>query len=190
MNNLKPTEVLKRDHKIIKDIIKILEACAGLLEECGKCDMDILNGSMNLIRNFTHKYHRRTEESVLFKIAGKKEALWGAVNISSMLREHEEGSEQVRKMADFLRESVENGISNKKTIKTVIKNLYAYSSLLGSHLVQEEKILYPVIESLLTKQEKKNILQSFERLEQEMKEIGDKERYANLIKEYKKRLEL
>lgn len=188
LKNQKPTEALKKDHKVIKDIIKILEACAILLEKGENCDLDILNGSMNLIKNFTHKYHRRTEESVLFKIAGKKSALWGAINISSMLREHEEGAEQVRRVADLLRESVSGGISGKKAKKAVIKNIYAYSSLLGSHLLQEEKTLYPIIESMLTSQEKKNILQSFERLEREMKEIGDKERYANSIKEYKKKL--
>lgn len=192
-NNLKthkPTDILTKDHKIIKDIIKILESCARSLEDCGKCELDILKGSMNLIKSFNHKYHRRTEESVLFKIAEKKEAPWGAVNIGSMLREHEEGAEQVRHLADLLRESVNNGISNKKTKKAVVKYLYAYSALLGSHLLQEEKILYPMIENLLTNQEKQNILQSFERLEQEMKEIGDKERYINSIKEYKKRLEI
>lgn len=189
-NNQKPTDILKKDHKIIKDIIKILESCAGSLDECGKCELDILKGSMNLIKSFTHKYHRRTEESVLFKIIEKKEMLWGAVNIGSLLREHEEGAEQVRRLADLLSESVNGGILSKKNKKTVIKYLYAYSSLLGSHLLQEEKILYPMIESLLTNQEKKNILQSFERLEQEMKEVGDKERYINTIKEYKKRLEI
>lgn len=186
----KPSDILKKDHKIIKDIIKVLESCAGSLYDGGKCDLGILNGSMNLIKNFIHKYHRRAEESVLFKIAEKKEALWSGGNIRSMLREHEEGAEQVRKIADLLKESVSAGISNKKAKKAVVKNLYAYSSLLGSHLLQEEKTLYPMIESLLTRQERKNILQSFERLEQEMKEIGDKERYVNLIKEYKKRLEL
>jgi hemerythrin-like domain-containing protein len=188
MNDQKPTEVLKKDHKIIKDIIKILETCAGSLEEGGKCNLEILNGSMNLIKNFNHKYHRRTEESVLFKIAEKKDTPWGTVNIGALLREHEEGAEQVRRVADLLRESVALGISNKKSKKAVVKNLYAYSFLLGSHLLQEEKILYPLIENLLTNQEKKNILQSFQRLDQEMKEIGDKERYSNSIKDYKKRL--
>ncbi|MBU4338187.1 hemerythrin domain-containing protein [Patescibacteria group bacterium] len=190
MKNQKPTDILKKDHKVISDIIKILEACANSLEEGGKCDLDILNGSMNLIKNFTHKYHRRTEESVLFKIAEKKAAPWGARNISSMLREHEEGAEQVRRVADLLRESVSGGISSKKSKKAVIKNIYAYSFLLGSHLMQEEKILYPMIESLLASQERKNIMKSFERLNQEMMEVGDKERYVNLIKEYKKRLNI
>ncbi len=190
MKNQKPTEALKKDHKIIKDIIKILEACAVSLEKSEKCDLDILNGSMNLIKNFTHKYHRRTEESVLFKIAEKKSAFWGAINISSMLREHEEGAEQVRRVADLLRESVSGDISNKKSRKTVIKNIYAYGSLLSSHLLQEEKTLYSMIESSLTNQERKNIMKSFERLNYEMSEVGDKDRYRNLIKDYKKRLEI
>jgi len=190
MNIQKPTEVLKKDHKIIKDIVKILEACANSLRESGKCDLDILNGSMSLIKNFTHKYHRRMEESVLFKIAEKKALPWSAGNINSLLYEHEEGAEQVRRMADLLNESVKNGLAGKKSRKAVFKNIYAYSSLLSSHLTQEEKILYPIIESLLSNQERKNILQSFKRLEQEMKEIGDKERYASIIKEYKKRLRI
>lgn len=186
----KPTDVLKKDHKIILDVIKVLESCAMSLDKCGKCNLDILKGSMNLIKNFNHKYHRRAEESVLFKIAEKKEAPWGAANIGSILREHEEGAEQVRRLADLLRESVNDGISTKKTKRAVVKNIYAYSSLLGSHLLMEEKNLYPIIESLLTNQEKNNILQSFERLNQGMKEVGDKGRYIDLIKEYKKRLEI
>lgn len=193
-NNQKPTEILKKDHKIIKNIIKILEACAYSLEEGnGKCDVEILNGSMNLIKYFTHKYHRRMEESALFKVAEKKSAPWIGGSVSSLLREHEEGAEQVRHMADILRESVVRGDfnkNNKKAKKIVIKNIYAYSALLGSHLIQEEKILYPIIESLLTNQEKKNLSESFERLRQEIKEIGDNDRYTNIIKKYKKRLEI
>lgn len=188
MSNQKPTEALKKDHKVIKDVIKVLELCACSLEEKGKCDSDILKGSMNLIKYFNHKYHRRMEEQVLFRIASKKAAPWGFVNIGSLIREHEEGAEQVRRLADILGDSVANGISNKKSQKAVIKNIYAYSSLLASHLLLEEKALYPVIESVLTNQEKKNILQSFDQLNQEMSEIGDKDRYSSIIKDYKKRL--
>ena len=53
----KPTDILKKDHKVIKDIIKVLEACACSIEEggSGKCDVGILKGSMNLIKYFNHK---------------------------------------------------------------------------------------------------------------------------------------
>lgn len=188
MKFTKPTDILKKDHKLIKNIIKMLEACADALREGRQCDLDILNGSMNLIKNFNHKYHRRMEESVLFKLAEKKRTPWGAGSVGSLLYEHEEGAEQVRRLADFLRESVAKGITGKKERKAVFKNIYAYSSLLGSHLLQEEKVLYPMIENLLTKQERENVLRSFERLAHEMKEIGDKERYESLIKDYKKKL--
>lgn len=186
----KPTDILKKDHKMIMDIIKILEACAGTLEEGGKCDLDLLKNGMDMIKNFTHKYHRRMEDSVLFKIAEKKDAPWGGGNISSMLREHEEGAERVRDLADILKESVKEGTVSKKTRKAIIKNLYGYSSLLSSHLMREEKILYPLIENLLTKQEKTNILRTFERFDLEAKEIGEKDRYSDLIKKFKKRLDI
>lgn len=187
----KPTDILKKDHKVIKSIIIILELCAKKMEENKECDSEILKGSMNLIKYFNHKYHRRMEENALFKVAEKKSAPWSGGSISSLLHEHEAGAEQVRRLADILRESAASGNfdkKDKKTKKAIIKNIYAYSALLGGHLLHEEKVLYPIIESLLTSQEKKNLIKSFENLELSMKEIGDKDRYQNLIKEYKKKL--
>lgn len=186
----KLSDMLKKEHRIIEDIIKILEACAKRLEENKKLDMDILTGSVDFIKNFTHKYHRRKEESVLFKIIGRKTMLWGLGDIAPLLYEHEEGSEFVRNMAGLLEEAVQNGVAGKRAKKAVIKNIYGYSALLSSHLLQEEKKLYPLAESLLSKQERENVLHSFEMLENEMVEVGDRERYENLIKDYKKRLNI
>jgi len=190
MHHQNPTDILKKEHRIIEDIIKILEACAKILEENKKLDSDILQGSVDLIKNFTHKYHRRKEESVLFKIIGQKTMLWGLGDIAPLLYEHEEGSEYVRNLAVLLADAVKNGVVGKKAKKAVIKNIYGYSALLSSHLLQEEKKLYPLAESLLSKQERENVLQSFEALENEMIMVGDKERYENLIKDYKKRLDI
>lgn len=193
MNNIKnqkPTDILKKEHRIIEEIIKILEACAKRIKENKKLDTDILKGSIDLIKNFTHKYHRRKEESVLFKIIGRKTVLWGLGDIAPLLYEHEEGSEFVRNMAGLLADAVKNGIVGKRAKKAVVKSIYGYSALLSSHLLQEEKNLYPLAESILSKQERENVLHSFEMLENEMIMVGDKERYENLIKDYKKRLDI
>lgn len=191
MNNSKlkkPTDILKKDHRAINNVIKILELCAKRLEENKNLDSDILQGSIDLIKNFVHKYHRRKEESVLLKIIGKKTMLWGLGDIAPLLYEHDEGAEYVRSAAEELENSVKKGTKDKKSKKALLKNIYGYSSLLSSHLFQEEKKLYPMIEMVLTKQERENIVRSFEYLDNAMVKIGDKERYNNLIKDYKKRL--
>lgn len=190
MKNQKPTEVLKKDHKIIADIIKILEGCAKKIEKEENLDPDILKGSIDLIKNFTHKYHRRKEETVLFKIAGRKKILWGLSNMNVLLHEHEESAEYVRKIAGMLDAGIKNGVKDKKAKKAMLKNLYGYSALLSSHILEEEKKIYPVIENVLSSQEKENIVRSFKLLEDEMARVGDKERYENLIKDYKKRLDI
>lgn len=184
----KPTEFLKKEHKIIRDIVRILEACAKKIETGEKMDMDILKGSISLINNFTHKYHRRKEETVLFKIAERKKILWGLSNMNVLLHEHEEGSEYVRKLAAMLNQAVSGGIEDKKAKKAVLKAIYGYSTLLNSHILEEERRIYPVIENVLSPQEQENIIKGFDRLEEEMIKVGDKERYENLIKDYKKRL--
>jgi len=185
----KPVDILKKEHKFIWEIIKILEGSARSIEQSGKVDFEILNDIINLIKNFNHKYHRRKEESVLFKVAeGKREMTWVGGNIVPFLREHEEGSEYVRTLADALEETVKKGATDKKSRKLIIKNIYGYAALLSSHMFQEEKTLYPKIEAILSKQEQENILKSFKQLNDEMAAVGDKERFENMLKDCKKKL--
>lgn len=191
MNSQKPTDILKKEHKTIKDIIRILETCAKDLDgNRKKVDLSILQGSVELIKNFNHKYHRRKEENVLFKIIGQKNVLWGMGDVDPLLYEHDEEAQYVRKLADLLDEAVKGGIDNKKAREAIIKNIRNYCSSLSSHLEKEEKNLYPVAESLLDNQQRENILQSFEELENEMATVGDKERYENRIKDYMNKLGL
>lgn len=185
----KPIDILRKEHKFIREIIKILEGSARNIEENGKIDPEILKGTINLIKNFTHKYHRRKEDGVLFKVAeSKREMAWIAGNIIPYLREHDEGAEYVRNLAVELEEAVKKGITDKKSKKIILKNIYGYAALLASHMLQEEKTLYPRIEAILNKQEQENILKSFKQLEDGMAAVGDKERFENMIKEYKKKL--
>lgn len=192
MNNTKtqkPTDVLRREHKFIKEIIRVLELSARQMEETGKTDPEVLRECISLIKNFTHKYHRRKEEGVLFRaVEGKGEMTWLTSDVIPFLREHEEGAEYVRNLALALEESVKKGMADKKSKKMLLKNIYGYAALLSSHMLQEEKVLYPRIEGVLSKQEQENILKSFKQLEEEMAAVGDKERFDNIIKDSKKRL--
>lgn len=188
MHHQKPTDILKSDHKIIKDIINILNICAVGIKKGGMIDPEILKEAANLINNFTHRYHRRKEESVLFRIMREKGSLTslGLSDVTTLINEHDEGAVYVRKLAALLKDSVNHKVFNKKI---VLKNLHGYTSLLNSHLMYEENVLYPVINRILKLQEQKNVLKSFEQIEEEMSNIGDKERYKNLIKDLKKRAE-
>lgn len=185
----KPTDMLRKEHKFIREIIKVLEASAREIEKSGKFDPEVLRESISLIKNFTHKYHRRKEEGVLFRaVEGKREMAWLSSDIVPFLREHDEGAEYVRNLAVALEESVKKGGEDKKSRKLVLKNIYGYAGLLSSHMLEEEKVLYPRIEGILSTQEQENILKSFNQLEDEMAAVGDKERFDNLIKDCKKRL--
>ncbi len=187
----KPADVLRKEHKFIGEIIKILEGSARSIEESGKIDPEILEGTINLIKNFTHKYHRRKEEGVLFKVAeNKREMTWIASDIIPFLREHDEGAECVRHLAASLDEAIKKGGTDKKSRKTLLKNIYGYAALLSSHMLHEEKVIYPRIEAILNKQEQENILRSFRQLEDGMAAVGDKERFENMVREYKKKLNI
>lgn len=186
----KPTDILKKEHKIIRDIIKILEVCARKIEEGKEVDFEILRKNIDSIKTFTHKYHRRKEEGVLYRIVGEKKLLWGVDDVTSLLYEHDAGAEHIRNLATTLENLVKRGVSDKKAKKAFLKNIYGYVSLLSAHFLQEEKVIYPIIERILSNREQENILKSFERLEEEMVNVGDKDRYENMIKEYKKKLDI
>ncbi|MBU3965564.1 hemerythrin domain-containing protein [Patescibacteria group bacterium] len=187
MRHQKPTDVLKADHKTIKDIINILNTCAIMIKERKKIDPGILKEAVSLVNNFTHRYHRRKEESVLFKIMARKGSLTGLGlnNVATMINEHDEGAVYVRKLAALLKDSVNYKVFHKRT---VLKNLHGYISLLSSHLMYEENVLYPVINKMLNRQEQQNVLKSFEAIEEEMANIGDADRYKNAIKNLERRL--
>ncbi len=164
---MKPTEILKEEHKVIRRMLKILGIACEKLKNGEKIERDVLEKIIEFIKVFADKCHHGKEEDFLFpamEIAGiPKES--GPIGV--MLFEHNVGREAVRGMKEGIEEFF-NG--NENAYKKIIDNAEKYIELLDSHIFKEDNILYPMADMHLSEEQQKELLEKFEEVE---KRIGE-----------------
>jgi hemerythrin-like domain-containing protein len=179
---VKPTEVLKEEHKAIKVVLTILEAiCTGL--ESGKpANVEHLEKIVEFIRVFADTCHHGKEEDLLFPAMVAAGIPKNGGPIAVMLLEHTEGRNYVKNMAAGL-EGYKNG--NAAAAKLFIENARNYSALLTQHIDKEDNILYQIADARISADEQNKLLKEFERVEIEKIGAGKHEEFHEMIKKLK-----
>jgi hemerythrin-like domain-containing protein len=164
---MKPTEILKEEHKEIRRMLKILGSACEKLKKGEEVERDVFEKIIEFIKVFADQCHHGKEEDLLFpamEIAGiPKES--GPIGV--MLFEHNVGREAVRGMKEGIEEFF-NG--NERARKKIIDNAEKYIELLDSHIFKEDNILYPMADMHLSEEQQKELLEKFEEVE---KKIGE-----------------
>ncbi len=168
---MKATEILKEEHKIIKEMLNILEIIIKKIENNEEVEKEHLNQIIDFIKNFADKCHHGKEEDLLFKTMLNKGFPEGGP-ITVMLIEHETGREYVKKLDKGIQDN------NKKEI---IENGKNYISLLREHIEKEDNILYEIAKGVLDNEEDKKLINEFEKFEKEIIGIGLHEKYHQII---------
>ncbi len=163
---IKPTQVLVDEHRTIEGALIILEGLCDRMENGERIDPDHLEQMILFIREFADKFHHWKEEGMLFPAMGEVGFRKDAGPISVMLAEHELGRAYVRGMVAGISEYREN-----KGHQAFTENARNYIELLRSHILKEDSILYPLAESRLSDDQKRELAEGFEKVE---KELGDR----------------
>ena len=167
----KATEALKEDHRVIEEVLAVLEKLTAEPQA-----LDAWNKAVDFIRNFADRCHHLKEEKVLFPALEGKGIEREGGPISTMLMEHEEGRGYVRAMAGALKGEVPPKAA-------LVENARVYLSLLRDHIRKEDDILFNMADEVLSSEEQKRLLREFE--EHEAKEIGAgiHEKYLRMAQE-------
>jgi len=181
---MKPTEFLMEEHEAIKQMLKILNKICDKLQSEEQVDGSHLEQIVDFIRNFADKCHHSKEEDILFVAMGEAGFLKEAGPISVMLTEHDMGRDLVKGFSDAV-ERYKEGDSNAAT--AIVGNARKYVALLDEHIDKENNILYPMADAHLTQEQQKNMLQEFEKLEQQKIGPGKHEEYHILLNDLKVR---
>lgn len=173
----KATEALKQDHRVIEQVLAVLERLA---RSRGKVPLEKWAKAVDFIRNFADQCHHLKEEKILFPALEEHGIPLGGGPLGVMLLEHEEGRGYVRAMAGALAQAKEGRAGAEETLR---ENARAYLRLLRQHILKEDEILFPMADEVLTQEEQKKLVCEFE--EHEAKEIGSgvHERYLKLADE-------
>ncbi|MEM3522491.1 MAG: hemerythrin domain-containing protein [Candidatus Bathyarchaeia archaeon] len=182
---LSATKVLKDEHRIIERALKILELASDRLKK-DQISPDVLNKLLDFIKFFADKCHHGKEEEVLFPTLEAKGIPKEGGPIGVMLAEHEEGRGYVKALSEFVKRYCDG---DKTAIDGIIANALSYTNLLAQHIQKEDNILYPMGENFLSKKDHEELIEKFEKIEEEKIGVGKHEKYIKLIEELKKEFE-
>ncbi len=180
---MKPTEILKEEHKVIKIMLKVLDKICDKLDKNQTVNIEHLEKIVDFIRTFADKCHHGKEEDLLFVSMEEAGIPKEGGPIGVMLEEHEIGRSYVRGMADAI-SKYKTG--DKKFSSEIIKNAKGYIDLLTQHIDKEDNILYVMADMHLSDKEQKRLIKEFEKIEEEKIGKGVHEKYHHLVEELEK----
>jgi len=181
---MKPTEILKDEHRTIERLLRILELTAKRLEEGKEVPPEVLEGALEFIKTFADRCHHGKEEELLFPLLEERGLPRAGGPIGVMLQEHESGREFVRAILRGIagyKEQAE-GIEDE-----IISSIRGYTQLLKQHIQKEDNVLFPMADHLLSQEEQRRLLERFEEMEKKVG-AGMHERCKRLIEELEGRL--
>lgn len=159
------TDTLIKEHHVIHKMLDSLECAKNCIENGTLPGKDFFQKAVRFSYDFVDRFHHFKEEFLMFgMLAQKKEGLLD-LEIGSLRYQHEKCHGCVRKIESSL-----GGYDEKDEISvtTLIENLSIYISVLRRHIYLEDQIFFPMVEKMITEQEKKILADQFHKEESRM----------------------
>jgi len=183
---MNPTEILKKEHKIVLVVLNAAEGEAKSIQSTGKVDANKISQMVDFFRNFTDKCHHAKEEGYLVPKMEERGISRESKPISFMLKEHIRGREKVKAIAEALPKAKRGDSSAIKSLKD---NLSTYVQLLRGHIDREDNILFPMADRILTPEDQEALAEAFEKVEAEEMGEGVHEKYHQLAHDLAKEID-
>ncbi len=149
------TEDLIDNHLIIQKVIDVMERVTKVKDP----EAEHLEFIVSFIREYADGFHHAKEEGLLFPKLVEKGIPNEFGPVGMMLREHEEGRNFVKGMADNL-SLYKSG--NKDALQSIYANMKGYINLLRNHILKENNILFRMADQVLTDKEQTRLLEQFD----------------------------
>lgn len=171
---LTPTDLLRSEHRVIEQMLLVLEKLGSLSEE-QPIDQADAEQTIEFFRRFADRCHHGKEEGLLFPALERKGFPREMGPIGVMLYEHEIGRSHIRSMAEAL-EHIRSGQREARNLFR--QHAQAYIDLLREHIYKEDNILFMMAEQAFSPQDQQQLLQQFHQTEQTALEAGEHERWV------------
>lgn len=180
---MKPTQVLIDEHSGIMIILKVLEKINSDIENGKKVNTQHLDEIVEFFKVFVDQCHHSKEEVYLFPAVESIGYDADRDLIKDLLNEHKRGREIVVEIKKAL-EKYNNGEKDK--LIEIKKCIEEYIILLTEHIKKENTNLFPRVDSLLSNDEQKEMIEEFNEIETDVIGIGRHEEFHMMIEEFKK----
>ncbi len=175
--DLSASEILHLEFDTTRRVLQILENASNCLDNDKPVSKETFNEIIEIINGFTHRCHQEKEDRVLFPFL--KEVRGGEKKdfLGQLLMEHVSARDEMRNLAS----AVNYLYQGKKAKKKIIKIARSYIKFMDKHIHTEEKVLFPWMNKVLTRDEQMILIKNFEAMEKEDIEAGVHEKYTVMI---------
>ena len=168
---MKPTEILMAEHRVIEQVLNVLEKMAGQAENTGKLQNGDATEAIAFFRTFADKCHHGKEEAQLFPAMEQKGFSRQGGPTGVMITEHEFGRARVRGMAA----AVEKGAAEE-----FAANARQFIGMLREHIQKEDHCLFSMADKAFSAADQEKLLAAFEKVEAEDMGAGTHEKFLKL----------
>lgn len=165
---MKPTTILMSEHRVIEQVLTVLERIAEACGRDGKLDADSARQVIDFLRNFADRCHHGKEEAQLFPaLEGKGfDPETGPTGV--MRAEHVEGRQLIAGMERAIDDA---GAGQARAVGQYVSNATAYIEMLRVHIKKEDHCLFPMADRSLSGEEHAELMRAFEQVERH--DIGE-----------------
>ncbi len=153
---MRPTDILKNEHRVIERVLDCLDKMADLFSKEGRVEAGPARDAIEFLRTFADKCHHHKEEERLFPLMESKGFSADAGPTAVMRNEHVQGRALIGRM---------DAAVDRDDVKEFADAARAYALLLRQHIEKEDHCLFPMADQALGSQENEDLLQAFERVE-------------------------
>lgn len=175
---MKASTPLIEEHHGIKRMLQILEAVSRRIEGGEPVDPQDLEQIVEFIQVFADSCHHAKEEELLFEAMVEAGLPREGGPIGVMLHEHVLGRGYVRAVKEAL-PGYQAG--DAAAAVRIAENARSYAALLHQHIDKEDHILYPMADRQLPAQKQHELVEAFERVEEERIGPGRHEAFHALL---------
>jgi hemerythrin-like domain-containing protein len=177
---MKPTEILRSEHRVIEQVLNCLEAMGAEAATSGRLDAASARSAIDFFRHFADGCHHRKEEDALFPAIEARGLDAGHGPTAVMRHEHELGRAAIQGMERNVEQAA---LGQAEALASFLRNARSYVDLLRAHIVKEDHRLFPLAEAVLSEEAMAGVLDRFESVEHDDMGTGAHERYLALADE-------
>jgi hemerythrin-like domain-containing protein len=173
----KAIEILMGEHRLIERVLGSLETFAAEVEGGRAAERRVVADYAGFFRGFADACHHGKEEDILFQRMLERGFSRESGPIAVMLEEHRVGREHVGALR---RVGEGTGLLSSVDTQIVVENASQFVPLLRTHILKEDRVLYPMALRVLTGPELDAIATGFEALERTWRAEGTYDRLQGL----------
>jgi hemerythrin-like domain-containing protein len=157
-----PPEDLMREHGVLDRVLLVYEAAVRKFSANEDFDPALVTQSGEIIRDFIHNYHEKSEETYVFprfKKAGQMVDL-----VDTLLQQHEAGGKVTQTILRLAPASRKDGDERKQ----LIASIQSFTTMYRPHAAREDTDLFPKLHDLVSSHEYDAMAEDFEKKEHQL----------------------